>query len=84
MKKFYITILKVFLIIVIFNIKAISEEKIKVGLIVPLSGEYAYIGNSIIKSSRMALEKINDNRVTIIPKDTKANPIDTLRDKRTL
>ena len=79
MKKIYIIILKVFLIIVFYNLKAISDEKIKIGLIVPLSGEYSYIGNSILKSTRMALNKINDNRITVIPKDTKANPIDTLK-----
>ena len=79
MKKLYIIILKVFLIIVFTNLKANSVEKIKIGLIVPLTGEYSYIGKSIIKSTRMALNKINDSRITIIPKDTRANPIDTLR-----
>ncbi len=79
MKKLYIIVLKVFLIVVFTNLKANSDEKIKIGLIVPLTGEYSYIGKSIIKSARMALNKINDNRVTIIPRDTKANPIDTLR-----
>ena len=79
MKKIYIIILKVFLIIVFYDLKAISDEKIKIGLIVPLSGEYSYIGNSILKSTRMALNKINDDRITVIPKDTKANPIDTLK-----
>ena len=79
MKKLYIIVLKVLLIIVLFQLKAISEEKIKIGLIVPLSGEYSYIGKSILKSTRMALNKINDDRITVIPKDTKANPIDTLK-----
>tara|TARA_B100000989_G_scaffold190273_1_gene143324 strand:+ start:205 stop:1356 length:1152 start_codon:yes stop_codon:yes gene_type:complete len=79
MKKLYITIFKVFLIILLFNSKAISDERIKIGLIVPLSGEYSFIGKSILKSTRMALNKINDERITVIPKDTKANPIDTLR-----
>ena len=79
MRKLYIIVLKVFLIIVFSNLKAISDEKIKIGLIVPLSGEYSYIGNSILKSTRMALNKINDKRITVIPKDTKANPIDTLK-----
>ncbi len=78
-KKLYTIILKVFLIIVFSHLKAISDEKIKIGLIVPLSGEYSYIGNSILKSTRMALNKINDNRITVVPKDTKANPIDALK-----
>ena len=79
MRKLYIIILKVFLIIVFSHLKAISDEKIKIGLIVPLSGEYSYIGNSILKSTRMALDKINDERITVVPKDTKANPIDALK-----
>ena len=79
MRKLYIIVLKVFLIIVFSHLKAISDEKIKIGLIVPLSGEYSYIGNSILKSTRMALNKINDDRITVIPKDTKANPIDALK-----
>ena len=79
MKKLYIIVLKVFLIIVFFQLKAISEEKIKIGLVVPLSGEYAYIGKSILKSTRMALNKINDERIAIIPKDSRANPIDSLK-----
>ncbi|MDC3005364.1 ABC transporter substrate-binding protein, partial [Candidatus Pelagibacter sp.] len=79
MRKLYIIILKVLLIIVFPNLKAISNEKIKIGLIVPLSGEYSYIGNSILKSTRMALNKINDDRITVLPKDTKANPIDALK-----
>ena len=79
MKRLYIIILKVFLIIVLSQLKAVSKEKIKIGLIIPLSGEYSYIGKSILKSTRMALNKINDDRITVIPKDTKANPIDTLK-----
>ena len=56
-----------------------SSDKIKIGLIVPLSGEYSYIGNSIIKSVRLAINKIDNQRIEIIPKDTKSNPIDSLR-----
>ena len=61
------------------NQNANASEKIKVGLIVPLSGENNLIGEKIIKSIRMALNKIDDNRFEIIPKDTKSNPIDALR-----
>tara|TARA_B100000282_G_scaffold204815_1_gene150305 strand:- start:1844 stop:2992 length:1149 start_codon:yes stop_codon:yes gene_type:complete len=56
-----------------------ASEKIKIGLIVPLSGENSLIGEKIIKSTRLAINKINDDRIEIIPKDTKSNPIDTLR-----
>ena len=56
-----------------------ASEKIKIGLIVPLSGENSLIGEKIIKSTRLAINKINDNRIEIIPKDTKSNPIDALK-----
>jgi hypothetical protein len=65
--------------ITLFNQNIFASEKIKIGLIVPLSGENSLIGEKIIKSIRMAINKINDERVEIIPKDTKSNDIDALK-----
>ncbi len=62
-----------------FSQNIFASEKIKIGLIIPLSGENSLIGEKIIKSIRMAINKINDERVEIIPKDTKSNPIDALK-----
>ena len=36
-----------------------SEEKIKIGLLVPLTGDNKEIGHQIIKSTRIALKDIN-------------------------
>ena len=63
----------------IFSHNLYALEKIKIGLIAPLSGDNFLIGERIIKSVRMAVNKIDDERIEIIPKDTKSNPIDTLR-----
>ena len=63
----------------LFNQNIFASEKIRIGLIVPLSGDNSLIGEKIIKSMRMAINKINDDRIEIIPKDTKSNPIDTLK-----
>ena len=65
--------------ICLFTQNTYATEKIKIGLIVPLSGENSLIGEKIIKSTRMAINKINDDRIEIIPKDTKSNPIDALK-----
>ena len=65
--------------ICLFNQNVYASKKIKIGLIVPLSGENSLIGEKIIKSTRMAINKINDDRIEIIPKDTKSNPIDALK-----
>ena len=63
------------LISLILNIHQISaDEKIKIGLIVPLSGEYKEIGDSILKATRLAINKIDNNKIKIIPKDTRADP----------
>ena len=63
----------------LFSQNIFASEKVKIGLIVPLSGENSLIGEKIIKSVRMAINKINDERMEIIPKDTKSNPIDALK-----
>ena len=67
------------LTICIFNQNTFASDKIKIGLIVPLSGDNFLIGERIIKSVRMAVNKISDGKIEIIPKDTKSNPIDALR-----
>ena len=59
--------------------KSLSQEKIKIGLIVPLSGEYKEIGESIVNSTRLAINKINNSQIEILPRDTKSNPEITLR-----
>ncbi len=63
----------------LFNQNILASEKIKIGLIIPLSGENSFIGERIIKATRMAINKINDDRIEIIPRDTKSNPIDALK-----
>ena len=72
-------IILIFLIVFGFNKKVFSEEKIKIGLIVPLSGEYQGIGKSIVKSIRLAVNKINDPRIIILPKNTKSSPEESLK-----
>ena len=63
-----------------FNVeKSFSEEKIKIGLVVPLSGEYKEIGESIINSTRLAINKINNKKIIIIPRDSGSNPETTLK-----
>ena len=71
-------IVSIFLIIFLFNQKVFAQDNIKIGLIVPLSGEYKEIGHSIIKSTRLAINKINDPRIEIYPRDNKADPEITL------
>ena len=75
-------IIKIILLITfIFSVslgKAIADKKIRIGLLVPLTGKYSQIGQSIIKSTQLAINKINNPSIEIIPKDTKSDPRITL------
>ena len=64
--------------------KALTEEKIKIGLLVPLTGKNSEIGQSIIKSTRLAINQINNLSIEIIPKDSASNPETTLRSAKEL
>ena len=78
MKPLFKYIILFFLILFSFNKRGFSEENIKIGLIVPLTGEYKEIGESIVKATRLAANKINDSRIQIYPRDTRADPNTTL------
>ena len=72
--KTYIKNFYILLFFIIFVQNAFSSEKIKIGLIVPLSGEYSYIGSSIINSVHLAVNKIDSDKIEILPRDNNSNP----------
>tara|TARA_Y100000590_G_scaffold47136_1_gene49935 strand:+ start:1687 stop:2838 length:1152 start_codon:yes stop_codon:yes gene_type:complete len=74
MKTLIKIIIPLFLILFLFNQKVLSKESIKIGLIVPLSGEYQEIGESIVKATRLAINKIDDPKIEIYPRDSGADP----------
>ena len=79
MKKIIKYIIFTLIFFIVYINQILADEKIKVGLIVPLSGEYKEIGNSILKATRLAINKIDDSRFKIIPKDTRADPEETFK-----
>ena len=58
-KIFFITI---FILLLKLSFSLANETKIKIGLLVPLSGENKNLGESIIKSTRMALNDIGTKK----------------------
>jgi len=79
MKKFIQFIIFTFIGLILNIFQSLADEKIKIGLIIPLSGEYKEIGNSILKATRLAINKIDDSRIEIIPRNTESNPETTLK-----
>ena len=79
MKKIIKIILLLTFVFSVLSKEVISSEKIKIGLLVPLTGKDSEIGQSIVKSIRLAINKINNPIIEIIPQDTQSNPKSTLK-----
>ncbi len=80
MNKFF----KIFLIILVFLFSKhpnglTEDEKIKIGLLVPLSGDNKNLGEQIIKSTKMALQEIGTDKIEIFPKDAGSDANTTLK-----
>ena len=56
----------------IFEIPSKRDGVVRVGLLVPLSGKYAALGNEIRRSVEMALFTINNPNIELLFLDTKA------------
>ena len=80
MSKFIKIIFFIFLnfsLLILGSVKA--EEKIKIGLLVPMTGYNKDLGQSIIKAVRLAIKDIDSNLIEIIPKDTASRSNKTLK-----
>ena len=62
----------------LFN-TANAKEKIKIGLLVPMTGANKEIGESIIKAVGLAIKDIDNNLIEIYPKDTATKANQTLK-----
>ena len=59
MKKIFRTLFKIiFIFLSVIASVSSEEEKIKIGLLVPLTGENSEIGKQIINATRMALKTV--------------------------
>ena len=56
-----------------------AEEKLKIGILVPLTGDNKDLGEQIIKSTRIALKDLNVENLEIYLKDTNSDPNKTLK-----
>ena len=81
-------IIKIILFLVltfsVSNEEVFANEKIKIGLLVPLTGKNSEIGQSIVKSTRLAINKINNLLIEIVPKDSESSPEGALKGAKEL
>tara|TARA_B110000902_G_scaffold53081_1_gene61668 strand:+ start:782 stop:1936 length:1155 start_codon:yes stop_codon:yes gene_type:complete len=74
MIKIIITFLSITFIL--FNCNLIAGEndnKLRIGLLAPFSGEYKSLGESLLLSAQLALDEIDDENIIIIPRDSGTN-----------
>ena len=65
--------------VIFFASNTSANSKVKIGLVVPLSGENKELGESILKSVRLAINDIDDNKIIIVPKDNRGSANQTLQ-----
>ena len=53
-----------------------NEKILKIGVLLPLSGEFKDTGESFLKAIQLALSDIGNKNIIIYPKDSKANALD--------
>ena len=78
-KIFKIIFVSAIIVLFISKFGQTNEEKIKIGLLVPMSGEKNKLGQSIIKSTKLALKDIGNDKIEIYPKDSGLDPTKTLQ-----
>ncbi|MBD1155368.1 ABC transporter substrate-binding protein [Pelagibacterales bacterium SAG-MED18] len=66
-------------VFLLFFQTASANEKIKIGLLIPMTGTNKEIGQSIIKAVSLAVKDIDNNLIEIYPKDTASKPNQTLK-----
>ena len=67
------------ILLVAFPKIANGDNQAKIGLLAPFTGEFQNIGKSVLSSARIALNKINNDNISILPRDTNGKNNETLR-----
>ncbi len=54
-----------------------NDDVLRIGVLLPLTGEFKDLGESFLSSIRLALSDIGNTNIKIYPKDSRANAFDT-------
>ena len=79
MKKLLNLIFFVFIVFIFTSKLFATEEKIKIGLLLPLTGQNQEIGKSVLRSVNLAINKIDDPILEVYPKNNFDNPDDNIK-----
>ncbi len=79
MKKLLNLIFFVFIIFIFTSKLFAIEEKIKIGLLLPLDGQNHHLGKSVLRAVNLAINKIDDPILEVYPKNNFDNPEDNIK-----
>ena len=79
MKKLLNLIIFIIIVFIFTNKLFASEEKIKIGLLLPLAGQNNDIGKSVLRAVSLAINKIDDPVLEVYPKNNFDNPEDNFK-----
>ena len=79
MKKLLNLIIFIIIVFIFTNKLFASEEKIKIGLLLPLAGKNNDIGKSVLRAVNLAINKIDDPVLEVYPKNNFDNPEDNFK-----
>ena len=79
MKKLLNLIFFIFITFIFTSKLFAIEEKIKIGLLLPLDGQNHNIGKSVLRAVNLAINKIDDPILEVYPKNNFDNPKDNIR-----
>lgn len=54
--------------------EALTDEKIKIAILLPLSGPTAAVGNDLLRAANIALFDLGNSQLELLPYDTKGTP----------
>jgi len=57
----------------VFAVENNSANNLKIGILAPFSGEFKFLGETILYSVNLAVHDINDDSIKIFPKDSGSN-----------
>ena len=69
----------IFISVNLYSFNILADEKLKIGLLLPITGDNKELGEQIIKSTRIALKDINTKKLEIYLKDTNSDPNKTVK-----
>ncbi|MEI8395783.1 MAG: penicillin-binding protein activator [Rhodospirillaceae bacterium] len=66
------------------GVPAAASGPVKIGLLLPLSGQGANVGSEMLNAAQLALFDLGEDKFVLLPRDTKGSPVEAAQGARAL